>query len=172
MTTFGFLGATLGLGLGIVGGVLRGCVRSAVLAGLIGLALGGCAGMAAARGLVPFYFKNYSGVSLSTPLLVHGGLWTSIAVAAGLAFGLGLGGPRRAIAALAFAIPGALLATFLYEFTSIWLFPMAQPDRPLPVTPGSRLYAHLVAGLVIPAAMVLYATWVRTPKAVAAPGVS
>jgi hypothetical protein len=172
MTTFGFLGATLGLGLGIVGGVLRGSSRSAVMAGLIGLALGGGAGVAAARGLVPFYFKNYSGVSLSTPLLVHGGLWMSIAVAAGLAFGLGLGGPRRAIEALAFAIPGALLATFLYEFTAIWLFPMAQPDRPLPVTPGSRLYAHLVAGLVVSVAMALCATRARSSKAVAASDVS
>ena len=172
MTAFGLLGATLGLGLGIVGGVLRGSSRSAILAGLIGLALGGGAGVAAARGLVPFYFNNYSGVSLTTPLLVHGGLWMSIALAAGFAFGLGLGGIPRAIEALAFAIPGALLATFLYEFTAIWLFSMAQPDRPLPVTPVSRFYTYLVTGIVVSVAMALCASRARSSKSVAAPVVS
>jgi hypothetical protein len=149
----GILGGALGLALGLAGGFLRGSARSAGLAGLVGLVLGGAAGAGAARALVPLYFRNYSGVDLSLPLLVHGGLWTSISFAAGLAFGLGVGGPSRTLGAVSYAIAGALLATFAYEFASIWLFPAAQTDRPLPTSSGSRLFAYLVVALFIGAAL-------------------
>src|SRR5262249_35993559 len=139
----GILGGSLGLALGLAGGFLRGSARSAGLAGLVGVALGGAAGAGAARALVPLYFRHYSGVDLSLPLLVHGGLWTSISIAAGLAFGLGVGGPGRALGAVIYAVAGALLATLTYEFASIWLFPAAQTDRPLPLSSGSRMFADL-----------------------------
>jgi hypothetical protein len=153
MTALGLLGGSLGLGLGLAGGLLRGSARSAGLAGLVGALLGGAAGAGAARVLVPLYFSNYSGVSLIVPLLVHGGLWTSIAIAAGLAFGLGTGGPGRAIEAVIHAIAGALIATFTYEFAGVWLFPAAQTDRPLPLSSASRMFAYLVVALIIGAAL-------------------
>jgi hypothetical protein len=112
---------------------------------------------------VPFYFRHYSGVDMSLPLLVHGGLWTSIAVAAGLAFGLGAGGPRRAPGSAAYAIAGALIATFTYEFASVWLFPAVQTDRPLPFSSASRMFADLVVGLFIAAALASGASRRRSP---------
>jgi hypothetical protein len=153
MTSLGLLGASLGLGLGLVGGLLRGSARSAGLAGLVGVVLGGAAGAGAAKVLVPLYFSNYSGVSLSVPLLVHGGLWTSISLAAGLAFGLGIGGPGRVTEAVIYAILGALFATLTYEFAGVWLFPAAQTDRPLPLSSESRMFAYLVVALMISAAL-------------------
>ena len=153
MTSLGLLGGSLGLGLGLAGGLLRGSARSAGLAGLVGGVLGGAAGAGAAKVLVPLYFSNYSGVSLTVPLLVHGGLWTSIAIAAGLAFGLGIGGPGRVIEAVIYAILGAVFATLTYEFAGVWLFPAAQTDRPLPLTSASRMFAYLVVALFIGAAL-------------------
>jgi hypothetical protein len=172
MTALGLLGGSLGLGLGLAGGSLRGSPRSAALAGLLGVVLGGAAGACAAKVLVPVYFSNYSGVSLSVPLLVHGGLWTSISVAAGLAFGLGLGGPGRAIDAAAYAIAGALLATLTCEFAGVWLFPAAQTDRPLPMSPESRMFTYMVVTLMIGATLAFSVSRRKSPKAAATPAIS
>jgi hypothetical protein len=172
MTSLGLLGGTLGLGLGLAGGLLRGSARSAGLAGPVGVVLGGAAGAGAAKVLVPLYFSNYSAVSLSVPLLVHGGLWTSISIAAGLAFGLGIEGPGRVIEAVIYAIVGALLATFTYEFAGVWLFPAAQTDRPLPVTSGSRMFAYLVVALMIGAALAFGVSRRRSSNVTTAPTIS
>jgi hypothetical protein len=168
----GILGGSLGLALGLAGGFLRGSARSVGLASLVGVVLGGAAGAGAARVLVPLYFRHYSGVDLSLPLLVHGGLWTSIAFAAGLAFGLGVGGPSRVLGAMTYAIAGALLATFTYEFASIWLFPAAQTDRPLPTSSGSRLFAYLVVALIMGAALAFGASRRQSSKVTQAPTIS
>jgi hypothetical protein len=172
MTSLGLLGGSVGLGLGLAGGLLRGSARSAGLAGLVGVVLGGAAGAGAAKVLVPLYFSNYSAVSLSVPLLVHGGLWTSISIAAGLAFGLGIEGPGRVIEAMIYAIVGALLATFTYEFAGVWLFPAAQTDRPLPVTSGSRMFAYLVVALMIGAALAFGVLRGRPSNVTTAPTIS
>jgi hypothetical protein len=153
MTSLGLLGGLLGLSLGLAGGLLRQSARSAGLAGLVGGVLGGAAGASAANVLVPVYFGNLSSASLSVPLLVHGGLWMSISIAVGLAFGLGGGGPGRAIEAVILAIAGALLATLTYELAGGLLFPAAQTDRPLPLTSASRMFADLVVALFIGAAL-------------------
>jgi hypothetical protein len=169
MTSVGLLGGSLGLGLGLAGGLLRGSARSAGLAGPVGVVLGGAAGAGAAKVLVPLYFSNYSAVSLSVPLLVHGGLWTSISIAAGLAFGLGIEGPSRVIEAVIYAIVGALLATITNEFAGVWLFPAAQTDRPLPVTSGSRMFAYLVVALMIGAALAFGVSRRRSSNVTTAP---
>jgi hypothetical protein len=172
VTCFGILGGSLGLALGLAGGFLRGSARSAGLAGLVGVVLGGAAGAGAARALVPLYYRNYSGVDLSLPLLIHGGLWISISFAVGLAFGLGAGGPGRALGAATYAVAGALLATLTCEFASIWLFPAAQTDRPLPTTSGSRLFAYLVVALLIGAALAIGASRARSPSPTHTPTIS
>jgi hypothetical protein len=120
MISFGLLGGSLGLSLGLAGGLLRGSARSAGLAGLVGVLMGGAFGAVAARILVPFYFGNSSGANLGLPMLVHGGLWTFISIAAGLAFGLGIGGPGRLVEAVIYAIVGAMLATLTYEVGGVF----------------------------------------------------
>jgi hypothetical protein len=155
MTSFGILGGSLGLGLGLAGGLLRGSARSAGLAGLVGIVLASAAGAGAARVLIPLYFRHYTGVSLTIPLLIHGGIWASISIAAGLAFGLGVRGPSRAIASMVPAVAGALLATFTYEIAGVLLFHAAQTDRPLPMSSGSRVFAYLVVSVLIAGASAL-----------------
>jgi hypothetical protein len=172
MTAFGLLGGSLGLGLGVAGGLLRGSARSAGLGGLVGVILGGVAGAGAAKVLIPLYFRNYSGVSLTVPLLVHAGLWISISLAAGLAFGLGIGGPGRTIEAVTSAIAGALIATFTYEFAAVWLFPAAQTDRPLPLSSASRMFAYLVVALIIGAALAFGVTRRRSSVVPPSPTIS
>jgi hypothetical protein len=152
MTCLGLLGGSLGLCLGLAGGSLRGSARFAGMAALVGTVLGGAAGAGAARVLVPLYFGNSASSNLIVPLLVHGGMWTAISIAAGLAFGLGAGGPGRAIDGMTHAIAGALIATVTCEFAGVWLFPAAQTDRPLSLTPESRAFAFLIVAVVIGAA--------------------
>jgi len=169
MVAFGTLGGALGLGLGLVGGLLRGSARSAGLAGAVGMVLGGSTGAGTAKLLIPFYFRNYSAESLSVPLLVHGGIWTTIAIAAGFAYGMGLGGPKRALQTLGYAILGAVIATFLYEFGGAVLFSSSQTDRPLPVSPGSRMFANLVIALFLAGALAFGVSRTQSSKAASAP---
>jgi hypothetical protein len=176
MASFGILGASLGLGLGLAGGLLRGSARSAGLAGVVGLVLGGGAGAVMAKVLVPIYFAKPQADSLTVPLLVHGGIWSAIGVGVGLAYGLGIGGHgRKAEAvfyAVLYAVVGSLLATFVYEFAGVLLFPTAQADRPLPISPGIRLFADLVVSLVIGASLVFGVPRGPSSKVVSAPTVS
>ena len=172
VTCLGLLGGSLGLGLGLAGGLLRGSGRSAGLAGLVGIVLGGAIGAGTAKALVPCYFTKYAEANPSVPLLVHGGLWTSISIAAGLAFGLGIGGRRRAIEAVIFAIAGALLATFAYEVTSVWLFPAAQTERPIPRSSGSRLFVDLLVASMIGAALAFGASRRRSADSTTTPTTS
>ena len=103
--------------------------------------------------LVPLYFRNYPGAGLSLPLLIHGGLWAAVSLAAGLAFGLGLAGLRRAVEAAVLGVAGAVLAAIAYELSGIWLFPGAQTDRPLPLSSESRLFAYMVVALITAAVL-------------------
>lgn len=172
MVAIGILGATLGLGLGMAGGLIRGSAKSAATAGLMGLLLGAAGGIGAAKVLIPLYFRNYSGTNLVVPLLVHGGLWTAIAVPAGLAFAIGSRGSSRIVETLGYALLGALIATLIYECSGAVLFPNAQSDRPLPLTSGSRLFAHLVIGLILAGVLAFNTVRGRPSAGVAEPSVA
>ena len=82
-----------------------------LLAAVFGLILAGTAGAGVTQGLLPIYFhaarasEDHLASDIVTPLLIHGGIWTAIGLAAGLAFGLGLAGWGRALQA---GIGGAL----------------------------------------------------------------
>jgi hypothetical protein len=83
------------------------------------------------------------------PMLVHGGIWGAAGLAGGLAFGLGLGGGRSSVArAAAGGLVGALLAAVLFEAIAAMAFPKAATTRPLPLTPGSRLMAKMMASVL------------------------
>src|SRR5205085_1057995 len=84
-------------------------------------------------------------------LLTHGGIWIATGAAAGLAFGLGLGGAARIARSLFGAILGAALATVIYEFAGAVVFPVAETFRPTAVAWPPRLLAHLCVALGISA---------------------
>jgi hypothetical protein len=150
---FAVQGACLGLALGLAGGLARGAAGGGAVAGLAGAVLGGALALGAAVALQPVYDRNVQldqvDQDLTVPLLVHGGIWGVAGLAGGLAFGLGLRGRRDLIARAAVGgLVGALLATFVFEFTGAIMFPEAKTTRPLSLTWGSRLLARALVGLL------------------------
>jgi hypothetical protein len=146
-------GACLGLALGLAGGLARGAAGVGAVAGLAGAVLGGALALGAAVALQPVYDRNVQldqvDQSLTVPLLVHGGIWGVAGLAGGLAFGLGLGGRRDLVARAAVGgLVGALLATFVFDFTGAMMFSEAKTTRPLSLTWGSRLLARALVSLL------------------------
>lgn len=159
MVSFGILGGALGLGLGLAGGSLRRSAGRAGLAGVTGLVLGALAGVGGARLTLPGYYEHLKVNDLTNSLVVHGATWTAIGAAAGLAFGLGLGGWGRTLRCLLGGAGAALLGAVIYEFGGSVLFPLAMTDRPLSKTWETRLLARLIVALLAAAGAVLLVDW-------------
>jgi hypothetical protein len=147
----GVVGAILGLGLGIAGGLASGPIRlgRGTIAGLVGLAVGGALGVSASMALVPVFYQtrmaNPLSLDLTIPMLVHAGIWSAVGTGGGLAFGLGLGGDRRRIArATIGGLVGGALAAVAYEIIGAFAFPLADTPKPLSLTWGTRLLARLL----------------------------
>jgi hypothetical protein len=154
---FGLLGTIVGLTLGVAGGLARRSLKSGVMAGVIGLLAGGAVGAGVARALVPIS-EDYSQLlsdNLGYSLLIHGGIWSAVAAAGGLAFGLGIAGRGTIPRAILGAIVGALLGAAVYEVAGALAAPMAETSRPLSITSATRLFARLTT--TIP--MALGAVW-------------
>jgi hypothetical protein len=156
-SAFGMLGATLGLALGLAGGMSRRDPRAALMAGAMGLVLAGAAGAGVAMGLVRLYFQNQDpqSNSLLLPLLVHCGIWSTIGLAAGVAFGIGVGGRGRALRSGLCGLQGAIVAAVLFEVVGALSFPTAKTHYPVSEEAASRLLALLAVSLFIAAGAVV-----------------
>jgi hypothetical protein len=156
-TAFGILGATLGLTLGLAGGLSRRAPGAALTAGVVGSVLAGAAGAGVTMGLVPLYFQNQDpqSNSLLLPLLIHGGIWSAIGLAAGLAFGIGLGGRGRVLRAGLGGLLGAIVGTLLFEIMGAIAFPTAKTHYPVSEEAASRLLAVLAVSLSVAAGAVV-----------------
>src|SRR5262245_14870968 len=144
----GWLGGALGLMMGLAGGLVHGSVPAGGKIGLAGLVVGALAGVVAALALMPIYFHlvdrdPLSRNSLAIPLLIHIGLWWPIGAACGWALGLGLGQGRIIPKAVLGGFAGAILGSILYDLVGALVFPLAMTTKPISVTWGSRLLAHL-----------------------------
>ena len=155
---YGGLGMVLGLALGAAGGMARRSTRWAIKAAVTGLVLGGVAGAGATLSLLPSYHAARASATdeevtsdLALALRTHGGIWVSVGAAAGLALGLGLGGGARTARATVGGMLGACLAAAIYEFAGALVFPMAETFRPVAVSAGPRLLAHLGVALCVAA---------------------
>jgi len=155
MVSYGTLGALMGLGLGVAGGLIGRSGRRAGVAGTAGLVLGGLSGAGLSRWLVPIYFDNLNANDMTYSLEVNGGIWGAVGAAAGLAFGLGLGGSNRTLRMAVAGLGGGLLAMALFVFVGSVFLPRAMVDRPVSLTPGSRLAARLLLALVVAAGTIL-----------------
>ena len=146
MRAFAMLGAALGLAMGLAGGFARRSRPAALAAGSLGLVLGAVVGAGSVVALVPYYLKyvNRDGDDLVWPLLTHGGIWSAVGAAGGLAFGLGLGDWRRAGRVLVGGLIGALIAVLVFELVGPLAFPLAKTGEPISESWGSRLFARLV----------------------------
>ena len=152
---FGALGAAMGLGLGMTGGLARRSTVRAVIAGTTGLTLGGAAGVALTQLMLPVYYEHSRSSDITYSLIVHGGIWAGVAATAGLAFAIGWVGWRGVLRGVLGAVAGALVATVVHEIAGGILFPLASTDRPISQTWETRLMARLLVSMLAAAGVVL-----------------
>jgi hypothetical protein len=146
---FAILGSSLGLLLGVAGGLVRRDPRRCSLAGVVGWVLGGLVGaLASMPFLALFYRQNVADPNdFLLPLLMHAGIWCPIGAVGGLAFGLGSGGGPRLLNAAIGGFLGAAIATILFEIIGIGVFPDDRSTDPLANTWVLRLLARLLVAV-------------------------
>ena len=146
-------GAILGAVLGLAGGLARRSVRSGALSAVLGGVLGAAAGACTAYALLTIHFENVDPQdnSLTLALLVHGGIWASVGAAAGLAFGLGLGGRGRWARAAFGGLVGGAAAAMAYDVVGALAFPLDKTSQPVSATVVTRLLAQLAVAMLVAA---------------------
>ncbi|MEW4571433.1 hypothetical protein AB1L88_26460 [Tautonia sp. JC769] len=161
MLTTALLGGLLGLGLGVVGGVVRGSGRSAAIAGLSGLVLGAGAGALATLALMPVYFRFYNPDKddLIVAILIQGAIAAVMGAGAGAALGVGIAGGWGAVKtpegrgivlrSLAGGLMGAILGILIYQIVGAVAFPRDQTSKPLSTSSGSRLLAVAAVAVMV-----------------------
>jgi hypothetical protein len=140
---YGLLGATLGAALGLAAGLARRSRTAALTAALVGVVAGAATGAVMSAALIPVFFRALnpeSGMLLG--LLIHAGIWVPIGAAAGLAFGVGLGGRRSIPLALMGGLAGAALGTLIFEIANGLVFPSVRLDKPIPGEAQSRILSY------------------------------
>jgi hypothetical protein len=148
---FAVLGGALGSALGAAGGLTRRSGRGAITGAAVGLVLGSLIGTLSSLVFLPVYFRALDrsqeeiGRDIVLPLVVHGGIWASCGLAAGIAFAVGLGGGRdRILKAGLGGLIGAALGAALYEMIAAAAFPNDKSTSPLSITWQTRLLARLL----------------------------
>jgi hypothetical protein len=151
--------AILGGVLGLAGGLARRRALAGLIAALVGAGLGAIAAGAAARGLLPIYFRNVDPQAndLTYPLLTHGGIWAAAGVAAGLAFGLGAGGRGRWVRCAFGGLLGGVFATMVYDLVGAFAFPLDKTSQPVSPTVVTRLFAQFAVAVFVAASAALVA---------------
>jgi hypothetical protein len=146
-------GAILGAVLGLAGGLTRRSVRVGLLSAIVGGVLGGLAGALTAYVVLTVHFRNADPVdnSLTLALLVHGGIWCGIGAAAGLAFGLGVGGRGRWARGAIGGLVGGAAAAMAYDVVGALVFPLDKTSQPVSATVVTRLLAQLLVAVFVAA---------------------
>ena len=153
---FAGLGAMLGGCLGLAGGLVRKSRGSAGLGGVVGLIIGGAVGAGLPFLTFPAYFRAVEHLEVD-PMIIGLGLhvvvWGLIGGAAGLAFGIGLGNPRRMLLYLVLGLVGAAVGAGLFEAMGGFLYPEALPEEPLALKWQPRFLARVLVSLAAAAAI-------------------
>lgn len=155
---YGLVGAVLGVALGIAGGRAGGSARGMARGTAAGLVAGMLGGGLAARLVVPIFLRNENTTvadDLILPLMTHGAIWALIGAAGGLALGLGLGRPQRALAVTFGGLLGGLVAAAMYELIGGIVFPLDHTGQPISEGVASRLFAWLMLTACVAVAAVL-----------------
>jgi hypothetical protein len=153
---YGLLGASLGAALGLAGGLARRSAGAALAATLFGAVAGVATGAGMSVVLTHEFYRRInpeSGMMLG--MLTHAGIWVPVGAVAGLAFGLGLGGPRAIAFALLGGLAGAVFGTMAFETINAIAFPLIRVNAPIPgdwltreeAQKLPRLLARLYTGL-------------------------
>jgi hypothetical protein len=147
--SYGLLGALVGAGLGLAGGLARRNPKAGLTAAAMGLVIGAAtaAGLSAALVIGVFYPLVTPQTGLFMPLAVHGGIWAGIGAVGGLALGLGLGDRRWVVRALLGGLMGGLLGTVAFEIFNAVQFALIRVETPIPSDRFARLAADLCVAL-------------------------
>jgi hypothetical protein len=143
---FGLLGGSLGLALGVAGGLAARSPRSAVKAGLVGLVLTSAVAVLISAVVLRFCHERRFSLpqdELYFAVPLHMLLWGPLGAGAGLAFGMGLGTKSQALQGAIGGFLGALVGATVFDFAGAALFPMAETVRARSLTWDSRLLARL-----------------------------
>ncbi len=149
---YGLLGAVVGCALGAVGGLAGGRPRAAVRAAILGALLGTFAGAGVAYVAVPIFERNRDRFELDliTSMLMHGAIWASIGVTAGLAFGIGLEvRPARLVSCLIGGSLGALFGATVYDLVGAIIFANDRTGEPVALSSPSRLFGLVIIAFFI-----------------------
>lgn len=150
-TTFGLLGAALGVSLGLVGGLARRSPRSGLVALPIGVVAGVAAGGAMAALMVPIFYRllDPESASLLVPILTLCAMLGALGAAGGLALGVGLG-ERGAIARASLGgLAGGVVGALVFEVVLAMQFPLMRILDPIAVERTPRLLMHLTGAVLI-----------------------
>ena len=107
----------------------------------------------ASAAVLPFYYRelNVAQESLShdlvLPFLVHAGIWSCVAVTAGLAFEIGLRSRQRLALVALHGLLGGLLGTAIYEVLAAIAFPAGRTTEPLAGAWAPRLIGRLTVSI-------------------------
>jgi hypothetical protein len=163
---YGFLGALLGVALGLAGAVASRNTRKAPIAALAGLALGALGGAGASALVLPPIFAPgiLTGVRAlaydsTRVMIMHGSIWAAIGAASGLVLSLGLGEKALFPQGVVGGMLGGALASLLYNMVGGFLVPAtAEAYRPVAMEPAPRAAAHVCVGLLVAAGATLLLT--------------
>jgi hypothetical protein len=143
--TYGALGGLLGLALGLSGSVSAGRLGTNRMAPIVGLIAGIGAGSLGSLLFLPLYNRwivdNLDEWLRS--LILHCGLWGPLSATAGLAFGLGAGGWKRASRTLGISLACVILFVAGYELIGAFALPLSETSDAVPGTWHARLFAFV-----------------------------
>jgi hypothetical protein len=143
---YGFLGGSLGICLGLAGGLSRRSIGAGLFAAVVGAILGTAAGVGGSYALTPVFRKylDPADPNLLLSFSVHGGIWAAIGAAAGMALGLGVGGWDRIPRGLLGGLVGGLVGTVLFEVIHATAFPLVRANDVVPETSITRVLVHVL----------------------------
>jgi hypothetical protein len=127
----------------------------------MGLLLGTAAGAGAAYGVTPLAAKIHdsdpgsSTNQMTASLLLHGLPWVAFGGAAGLAFGVGLGGRGQAFRGLSGGLLGGASGAIVFEVLGALVLPGVRMTDPVPGTWDVRLIAQAAATITAAAGVAL-----------------
>ena len=150
--SFAVLGASIGLVMGVAGGLLRGMPKAAAGAGLGGAVLGGTMIATVSMVALPRFLEDTEQLEqgMLEPILMHGLLWSTAGLAGGIAFAVGLGCRPTTVAQAAIGgVIGAVLGAAIYDIVGAVLWATDKTGMPLSESWYSRLLSRMCVSVAV-----------------------
>ncbi len=151
---FALLGASIGAGLGLAGGLIRRSGRSGAKAGIFGLIAGTAVSILLSLAILPAYniykarHPDEASTDLTLPLLVHASIWSGAGAVAGWALAIGLDARGRQSRIALGGLAGAAVGAAAFELIGALVFPSDKTTEFVSLTWQTRLLARLAVTVV------------------------